>query len=222
MSLLRLLSKPASATIVPTCRSSWLTKAKDTIGLGEYNRFALARTAVHHYEACTDKLPIANYFEAFKLPDTVFSFFLVTQLHVWMCQVRSMQEGPEGRRLRNSIMENLWQDLDTRLSRIDVVQRERKPLLTDLLFHFQSAMFAYDEGLLTDDKTLANAIWRTLYSKQPIDPMTLELVVRYIRAQIDHLRSIGRHEWCTSGKFNWAPFEPLAINKEKASTVQSR
>lgn len=119
-------------------------------------------------------------------------------------------EGPEGRRLRNEIIERMWQDLDTRLQRMEIYAfSQRKQILEDLLFHHQAAILSYDEGLLTDDKTLASAIWRTLYSKSEIDAGALETSVKYVRTQMNHLRSIGPRDWCLDGRFTWAPFPPI-------------
>lgn len=180
------------------------------MGIGPANRVSLARATIFHYEACTDKLDPSKYFEYFQLPDTLYSFYLVVQIHVWLCQARSMREGPEGRILRNEIIERMWQDFDVRLSKVEVYSSSnRKSILNDLLYHHQGAMFSYDEGLLSDDKTLANAIWRTLFSKDAVDPRVLESAVKYVRIQMKHLRSIGPREWCLDGKFDWAPFPPL-------------
>lgn len=194
----------------PFKNNPWWSKTLTKIGFGDRNVFALRRSTIFHYEACTDKLKPEKFFEQLRLPDTFFSFYLVVQWHVWMCQVRSMMDGPEGRILRNELMERMWQDMDTRLSKMEVFSSSsRKSLLQDLLFHHQGAMFSYDEGLLTDDKTLASALWRTLYSKEDARPQELELAVRYTRRQIEHLRSIGSREWCLNGKFDWASFDPL-------------
>lgn len=195
-------------------QGSWLRKLGYQLGIGEVNKFALRRATIFQYEACTDKLDPELFLKHFQLSDTLYSFYLVIQLHVWMCQVRSMLEGHEGRVLRNEIIERMWQDLDSRMSKIEVYSSsKRKSLLEDLLFHYQGAMFSYDEGLLADDKTLANALWRTLFSKDDVDPKTLEMAVKYVRTQLAHLRSIGPREWCIDGRFDWAPFPPLIVKK---------
>lgn len=200
---------------------SWFKKLQYKTGMGDVNLFALRRASVFHYQACTDALDTESFFKNLQLPDTLFGFFLVVQLHVWMCQVRSMSEGPEGRRLRNEIIERMWQDIDTRLQKMEVwVFNQRKQILTDLLFHHQAAIFSYDEGLLTDDKTLANALWRTLFSKSVVQPEVLEMSVRYVRTQMDHLRSIGPRDWCLDGRFEWAPFAPLNNNLQLRVTRQ--
>lgn len=199
---------------------SWFKRSLHKMGFGEANKFALRRATVCHYEACTDRLNPDNFFINLKLPDTLYSFYLIAQLHVWMCQARSMKEGPEGRILRNEILERMWQDMDVRMSKLDIyVSSKRKALLQDLLYHHQGAIFSYDEGLLVDDKTLANALWRTLFSKEPVEPEILELAVQYVRTQMNHLKNIGPREWCLDGRFDWALFPPL-MTEIKPSVVE--
>ena len=49
------------------------------------------------------------------MDDTFFSWFLVTELHIWMLSVRLMAEGTEeGRHVRNSMVQGLWKDCDER------------------------------------------------------------------------------------------------------------
>lgn len=189
---------------------SWFKRLRHKLGVGEANVFALRRATIFQYEACTDKLDPDVYFKHLELPDTLYSFYLIVQLHVWMCQTRSMKEGREGRILRNEIQERMWQDFDVRLSKIDMHSSgKRKSLLDDLLFHHQGAILSYDEGLLTDDKTLANALWRTLFSKDKVNPRVLELAVKYVRLQMNHLRSMSPRQWCLDGTFDWAPCPPF-------------
>jgi cytochrome b pre-mRNA-processing protein 3 len=56
----------------------------------------------------------------FQMPDTFHSWFLVTELHVWMLMVRTMAEGEEGRFIRNNIVEAMWQDISTRAKKLQV------------------------------------------------------------------------------------------------------
>ena len=200
----------------------WYKRIQYKCGFGDVNIFALRRASVFHYEASTDKLDPVSFFEHFQLPDTLFAFFRIIQLHVWMCQARSMMDGPEGRKLRNEITERMWQDMDTRLQKMEVfAYNQRQKILKDLLFHHQAAIFSYDEGLLSDDKTLANALWRTLFTKEEVSPVVLEDSVRYVRTQMNHLRSISSRDWCLSGKFTWAPYPPLINNRpSKLSQIE--
>lgn len=54
----------------------------------------------------------------------------------------------------------------------------------ELLHQFQAAVVGYDEGLLSDDKVLAGAVWRTLLQQHCSDLENLECIVHYIRKQV--------------------------------------
>lgn len=54
------------------------------------------------------------------MPDTFYSWFLVTELHVWMVMVRLMAEGEEGKFTRNALVEALWEDTETRSKKLGV------------------------------------------------------------------------------------------------------
>lgn len=188
-----------------------VTKLKDFLNIGETGSGALIHTSIFHYQACSDKLGVESFFDTFKLQDTLFSFYLVVQIHVWMCQARSMQESDRrvGKKLRNEIVARMWTDFEDRITQLDVhAPKIKGQIMEDLLFHHQGAMMSYDSGLI-DDKTLACALWRTLFSKDQADPRVIELAVRYVRTQLAHIRSIDSRHWCTNGRFDWAPFHPI-------------
>lgn len=53
------------------------------------------------------------------MPDTFFSWYLITELHVWMLSVRAMAEETEhGRYLRNRIIESMWKDISVRIKKV--------------------------------------------------------------------------------------------------------
>lgn len=54
------------------------------------------------------------------MPDTFFSWFLVTELHVWMIMVRYMAEGNAGKIVRNNLVATLWQDTNARVENLGV------------------------------------------------------------------------------------------------------
>lgn len=49
---------------------------------------------------------------------------------------------------------------------------------------FQAALVAYDEGLLSNDKVLASALWRRFFDRSCDKPERLETMVKYIRQQV--------------------------------------
>ncbi|PSN33257.1 Ubiquinol-cytochrome-c reductase complex assembly factor 1 [Blattella germanica] len=118
------------------------------------------------------------------MSDTFYSWFLVTELHVWMLMVRTMAEGEEGRFTRNSMIEAMWQDVSTRAKKIEVMYIAVRLQLTEMSEQFQAALISYDEGLLRDDKVLAGALWRRFFQRNCNEPEHIERLIHYIRQQV--------------------------------------
>lgn len=55
-----------------------------------------------------------------EMPDTFNSWFLVTELHVWMLMVKAMEIGGDGRLIRNYIVEAMWEDVSTKGKKLGV------------------------------------------------------------------------------------------------------
>lgn len=76
------------------------------------------------YESVADRIDYMYFFETFKLPNTFNTWFLITELHVWMLLLRAMAEGAEsngdGRFLRNCIVEAMWNDVNMRATKLGV------------------------------------------------------------------------------------------------------
>ena len=54
------------------------------------------------------------------MEDTFFSWFLVTEIHVWMLMLRVMQEENNGVQMRNYIVEAMWNDVKIRAKKLGV------------------------------------------------------------------------------------------------------
>ena len=110
---------------------------------------------------CAQRTDLLRFFETFNMPDTFYSWFLVTELHVWLVGSRLMAEGDQGRLVRNSMVEALWMDCENRAKAIgDMSLSARSKQIAGVAEEFQAALFIYDEGLLGNDMMLANALWR--------------------------------------------------------------
>lgn len=84
------------------------------------------------YECVPDKVLYTEWFEKCELPDTFASWFMVTELHVWLLMVRCMAEDAElvssekkpvkgdGHFIRNCIVEALWADVANRIKLLEV------------------------------------------------------------------------------------------------------
>lgn len=67
-----------------------------------------------------DNVDHFEFFKELKLPDTFYSWFVITELHIWMLSARAMAEGDDGRLLRNSLIEALWGDVQQRTKKLGV------------------------------------------------------------------------------------------------------
>ncbi len=71
--------------------------------------------AVTLFSSCAQGVDIKRFFRHFGLEDTYYSWYLVTELHVWMLSVRLMADGsPEARAVRDALIEMLWRDCEER------------------------------------------------------------------------------------------------------------
>ena len=83
---------------------------------GFYSRKAvLTRSAKTMYESCADGLDYEKFYEAAGMPDTFQSWFLINQLHVWMCLVRLKPEGKDGRYVYRRMVHIFWDDVEERM-----------------------------------------------------------------------------------------------------------
>ncbi|GLH11754.1 Protein of unknown function [Gryllus bimaculatus] len=170
----------------------------------------LARSGYFLYESVADSVDYALFFKVFDLEDSFFSWFLITELHVWMLLVRAMAEGKEGRFLRNRIIEAMWEDVSTRAKKLDVHSlanfREQMNILSE---QFQAAIIGYDEGLLSEDRELAGAIWRRFFRQECSDPEQIECLVKYVRKQVKKLDELPQEKVLLSPSITWIPLEPI-------------
>lgn len=163
---------------------------------------------VYVYESCVDKVDYGTFFSYLKLQDTFLSWFLVTELHVWMCMTRGMAELDDRRALciQHELARNLWSDAEKRIGKVGFVRTKiKRECLADLSDHFNAMLMLYDEGLQGDDKTLANALWRVLLTCEGRDPVALETLVHYVRKQVNMLDKMTLDQFLTEYNVSWTP-----------------
>ena len=137
------------------------------------------------YESVENQIDYVEFFEKFNLPDTFYSWFAITELHVWMLMVRCMAEDADGMVVRNSVIDCFWEDVSARIKKIGGVNpsKARKQLRL-LAQQFRAAVIAYDEGLQSNDMVLAGAIWRIMYQREDVDVCDIEDLVNYVRRHV--------------------------------------
>ncbi|XP_064888674.1 ubiquinol-cytochrome-c reductase complex assembly factor 1 isoform X1 [Columba livia] len=252
--------QPSEEKVGPFTR---LIEALGFTGPLKYSRWKVKVAALRMYTCCVEKTDYEEFFNRCQMPDTLNSWFLVAQLHVWMCLVRMKQEGRTGKYMCRYIVHCMWEDVEqrgkvmgcpkcedsrsvscprcsarhsqlclshgtsavlpcapcaVRLSHLSphaashhvfccakinsVVLKED---LRSMVENFYAALFGYDEGILSDDHVLAAALWRNLFNRNCEDPRHLELLVEYVRKQVQHLDALSGDDLLLTGEVSWRP-----------------
>eukprot|EP00039_Didymoeca_costata_P014227 m.227463 g.227463 ORF g.227463 m.227463 type:complete len:248 (+) comp15973_c0_seq3:5148-5891(+) len=154
-----------------------------------------------------------EFYSVCQLPDTFQSWFLIQQLHVYLCLVRCAPENQDGKRFGKHIVQYFWEDVELKMKLMKVDDRTVKSESSrELLSMFYGLLFAYDEGVLGSDKVLAAAIWRNLFfnSRDEATAQGLAELTKYIRREIKNLDSMDSEQFLTTGNINFGP-PPLKI-----------
>ncbi|KAK5934703.1 hypothetical protein CgunFtcFv8_015074 [Champsocephalus gunnari] len=171
----------------------------------KYNKWKIKIAALRMYTCCVERVNYDEFFDNCSLPDTMNSWFLVAQLHIWMCMVRMRQEGREGKYMCRWLVHSMWEDVEQRSKIMGVDSSHRKEGMTSMTETFYAAIFGYDEGVLSDDCVLAAALWRNLFSRECEDPKQLELMVEYVRKQMQFIDALDGEDLMLSGEVKWRP-----------------
>ncbi|XP_033225370.1 ubiquinol-cytochrome-c reductase complex assembly factor 1 [Belonocnema kinseyi] len=192
-------------------------KIRSTMSFFNPNKYRLKATGSFLYEEIADTIDYNLFYKEFSMPDTFYSWFVITELHVWMLMVRCMSEGVDGQIVRNSIVQAMWDDVNQRTKKLETadtkviasVVRKQVQLLSE---QFNACIIAYDEGITGDDKVLAAALWRRFLQSEGNDPVKLEQLVHYVRKQVYILDKITWSELITKRSITWQGLDLLQPN----------
>ncbi|XP_034102512.1 ubiquinol-cytochrome-c reductase complex assembly factor 1 [Drosophila albomicans] len=196
---------------------SILKRVLTKVGFAPNTKARLKVTSHLLYESVADKINYVAFFRDFQLPNTFNSWFLVTELHVWLLLMRSMAEGSEtgedGRFLRNCIVEAMWGDVNTRAKKLGANNPSRtRQQIETLSEQFQAALIAYDEGIMSDDRVLACALWRRFFEMECDNYAQIERLVKYVRMQTVMLDSLTREQFIVKPKIAWHDLDKCKID----------
>ncbi|KAJ7998769.1 hypothetical protein DPEC_G00208320 [Dallia pectoralis] len=212
---------PQAATVEELSAFTKLIEAMGFTGPLKYNKWKIKIAALRMYTCCVERINYDEFFEKCSLPDTLNSWFLVAQLHVWMCLVRMRQEGREGKYMCRYVVHSMWEDLEQRSKIMGIAAIHRKESMKAMTENFYAAIFGYDEGILSEDRVLAAALWRNLFNRQCEDPRQVELMVEYVRKQMQFIDTLDGEDLLLTGEVKWRPLveeNPQSILKVATPT----
>jgi cytochrome b pre-mRNA-processing protein 3 len=138
-----------------------------------------------------------------ELPETFQTWFLITQLHVWMFIVRLKGEDSNGKSLSQALLDCFFDDIEDHIrfngiTSNSLISRNMKELLSQLY----GINLAYDEGLSSgNDTVLAAALWRNLFIMKG-KPEHLAIMTHYVRRQL-HRLDLTLSGQLLQGLFQW-------------------
>lgn len=169
------------------------------------------------------------YYETLALPQSFSQWFQITALHYWILSVR-MRAMPfkYGRNYQQKLVDRIFKDMELRMAEELNINSNRiiEGYLKEYHKQLLGSVLSYDEGLLTDDITLASALWRNVFNGNPnADMRHIEALVGYVRSQLYVLNKMSDREF-GFGKFTFvAPDEvvkPLTKSQEAKLRAQAK
>ncbi|CUM52309.1 uncharacterized protein AC631_03865 [Debaryomyces fabryi] len=177
--------------------------------------------------------PLSNtakfYYETLNLPQSFAQHFQITALHYWILSVR-MRAMPfkYGRNYQQKLVDRIFSDMELRMSEELKINSNRiiEGYLKDFHTQLLGSVLSYDEGLMTDDITLASALWRNVFNGNPnADMRHIEALLEYVRSQLYVLNKMSDREF-GFGNFKFvAPDEvvkPLTEAQEEELRVKAK
>lgn len=139
------------------------------------------------------------YYETLNLPQTFAQHFQITALHYWILSVR-MRAMPfqYGRNYQQKLVDRIFRDMELRMAEELNINSNRiiEGYLKDFHTQLLGSVLAYDEGLMTDDITLAGALWRNVFNGNPnADMRHIEALLEYVRSQLYVLNKMSDREF---------------------------
>ncbi|XP_028045771.1 ubiquinol-cytochrome-c reductase complex assembly factor 1 isoform X2 [Monomorium pharaonis] len=191
--ILTMPSTPAAKSIRP--RIGRLERTLKKWGILDLQKYRNMHLGYNVYEHVIGQVDYPFFFKHFNLPDTLFSWFLVTELHVWMIMVRYMADEQDGKVVRNNAVSAMWDDTKARIENLGQVKNSvKQKQIKEISYQFNAAIIGYDEGIQADDKTLAGALWRRFFHSECNNPEHVETLVHYVRKQICLFDSLPNNE----------------------------
>lgn len=177
--------------------------------------------------------PLSNtakfYYQTLRLPTSFSQQVQISFLHYWMLSVR-MRALPfkYGRLYQKHLVDRLFKDMELRMSSELGISSNRiiEGNLKDFHAQLIGSVVGYDEGLVTDDATLAAALWRNVFNGNPnVDMRHVEALLAYVRSQLYVLDKMSDREF-GFGKFKFVPpdqvVKPLTSHQLEAMKQKAK
>lgn len=200
---------------------SILDKLKESFGLqGGYRhpQSLMSLASLRLYLCIQYQIDYNKLYQICHMPDVMYSFCLITFLHVWLVSIPLMQQGRSGLFVRKMLHKNMWRDIETRARKLRASMNRKNQLKTYNTLNgvFQAFMFGFDEGILSDDYVLAGAVWRHLFEMKELQEFEgVATMCEYIRKNVAHLDKINEADLLRHGIISFVDLDVKEVDHLK-------
>ncbi|KAI9197177.1 ubiquinol-cytochrome C chaperone-domain-containing protein [Polychytrium aggregatum] len=174
--------------------NSLFSRIINPIGFAQYqmHKLDLAKAG---FDTCTQKLSSERelFLTELGLPQTFYTWFSLTVLHIWIYSARLRAEGAEGKEYQQELFNLLWLDVELKLNEAGIKKRVGKNI-EELMAAYYGQILAYDEGLYEGDAIFSAALWRNVYASQKVKPSQLVGLLSYVRKQLCHIDNVSTED----------------------------
>jgi len=199
---------------------SWYNQIAHKMGFNgilKYSQRIMQQSAIRMYLSAMQFVDYELFFKEFQLEDTFYTWFRITELHMWLMCVRLAPEGREGTFIRNNMVNSMWEDVAKRIMKMGVYGKSKRDTLFDLDEQFRACLFVYDEGLLSNDADLAAVLWRRFFNMNPdTDAENIAKLVHYVRKQVVHIEEQSSESILKTGLVTLLPLHGEQYDKDHA------
>jgi cytochrome b pre-mRNA-processing protein 3 len=121
------------------------------------------------------------------VPDTVDGRFDMIALHVFLILRRLKQDGAASQETSQALFDAMFTDMDRGLRELGAGDLGVGRRVKVMAKAFYGRIAAYDEGLMSDDSHLSEAILRNIFRGDDKERDHASLISRYLRGQADAL-----------------------------------
>lgn len=169
-----------------------------------FQKYRLRAKGFFLYRFTVDRIDHVGIIKDYRLADTFFTWFLITELHVWMIMLRLQDAGREGPDLIKNLVAAMWQDADMRKKKLGKLRESKvREHMQEIGHQFNAAIIGYDEGIMTNDKILAGALWRRLFQSECNNPEHLERLVIYVHKTMKMLDDLPHETLFRPSQIKW-------------------
>jgi len=145
------------------------------------------RSADALYVRAVEQARQTSFYADMGVPDTVDGRFDMIALHVFLILRRLKQENARSQATAQALFDTMFTDMDRGLRELGAGDLGVGRRVKDMAKAFYGRVAAYDQGLMSDDGNLKEAILRNIFRGAEDERGRAHLITSYMREQADAL-----------------------------------